>query len=143
MQNAEPNDAVLAALDELVRVLKETMELNRAAIRRASVIRRLRKRGLSYSEIIPREERPLIIELLTRQLSDVSDASSRFRKAEAQALYSEGLTMSGIASLFGVTRQRVAALLRDRPKGLSSLLVVSLGGQMASILGGTLGGFPL
>lgn len=143
MQSPDQNDPVLAALDELVTVLKETIELNRAAIRRATAIRRLRQRGHSYSELIPMEERPLIIELLTHCLSEVSDASSRFRKAEARALYSEGLTMSEIASLFGVTRQRVAALLRDRREGFSSLFIVFMGGQMASILGASLDGLPL
>ena len=33
--------------------------------------------------------------------------------AEARALYAEGLTMAQIAELFGVSRQRVAALLRS------------------------------
>jgi DNA-binding transcriptional regulator LsrR (DeoR family) len=34
------------------------------------------------------------------------------RRAEARALYAEGLTMDQIAERFGVTRQRVSALLR-------------------------------
>ncbi len=58
------------------------------------------------------EERPLVVELLTHTLSDLSDAGSNFRRIEARALYSEGLTMAQIAELFGVTRQRIAALLR-------------------------------
>jgi hypothetical protein len=110
--NPEPIDPVLTALDELVRVLNENAALNETAIRRADEIRRLRERGLPYSEIVPLEERPLIVELLTHNLYGLSDASSRFRKAEARALYSDGLTMTEIADLFGVTRQRVAALLR-------------------------------
>ena len=43
------------------------------------------------------------------------DAGSRLRRAEARALHVEGMTMEQIADLFGVTRQRVSALLkRDR-----------------------------
>ena len=34
------------------------------------------------------------------------------RRAEAHALYAEGLTMDQIAERFGVTLQRVSALLR-------------------------------
>ena len=34
------------------------------------------------------------------------------RRAEARALYAEGLTMEQIAERFGVTRQRVSTLLR-------------------------------
>jgi hypothetical protein len=111
----DPSDAVLAALDNLEVVLRETSERNQTAIRRAEEIRKLRERGHRYSEIVPIEERPLIVELLTQNLNDLSDASSRFRRVEARALYSEGLTMAEIADLFGVTRQRVAALLgRDK-----------------------------
>ena len=108
----DPTDPVLVALGELVGVLRETTERNRAAIRRAEAIRRLRERGHSYRRIVPMERRPLIVELLTHSLSELSDASSRLRRVEAQALYSEGLTMAEIADLFGVTRQRIAALLR-------------------------------
>jgi hypothetical protein len=111
----DPDDDVLAALEYLEAVLRETTERNRTAISRADEIRRLRERGHRYSEIVPVEERPLIVELLTQSLNDLSDASSRFRRVEARALYSEGLTMAEIAALFGVTRQRVAALLgRDK-----------------------------
>jgi hypothetical protein len=115
VQSPDPADDVLAALENLEVVLRETSERNQTAIRRADEIRRLRERGHRYSEIVPIEERPLIVELLTHNLNDLSDASSRFRRVEARALYSEGLTMAEIADLFGVTRQRVAALLgRDK-----------------------------
>jgi hypothetical protein len=115
VQSPDAADDVLAALENLEAVLRENMERNRTAMRRADEIRRLRKRGHRYSEIVPSEERPLIVELLTRNLNELSDASSRFRRVEARALYSEGLTMAEIADLFGVTRQRVAALLgRDK-----------------------------
>lgn len=108
----EPIDAVLAALDDLVKVLRETTERNRTAIRRAEAIRRLRQQHHLYREIVPMEKRPLIVELLTESLSELSEASGRFRTVEARALYEEGLTMAEIADLFGVTRQRIAALLR-------------------------------
>jgi len=117
----DPTDPVLGALDELVAALRETTELNRIAIHRADSIRRLRGRGHGYREIVPMESRPLIVELLTQSLYDLADASSRFRKVEARALYSEGLTMAEIADLFGVTRQRIAALLRP-----SSVIATSM-----------------
>lgn len=116
MKKSVPGDAALAALDELEIVLRETTKLYQAVIRRVNFIRRLRNRGYSYSEIIPMEKRPLIVELLTQALSDLSEAGSRFRKTEARALQSEGLTMAQIAELFGVTRQRVAVLLQP-PSG--------------------------
>ena len=112
MPSPEPIDAVLAALEELTTVLRQTTERNRTAIQRAEAIRRLRDRRHRYREIVPMEKRPLIVELLTQSLSELSEASGRFRTVEARALYEEGLTMAEIADLFGVTRQRIAALLR-------------------------------
>jgi hypothetical protein len=115
--NPDANDDVLAALDELLTVLRETDQHSRLAIRQARQIRRLRERGHQYSEIVPMEKRPLIIELVTETLSRLSEASSRFRRAEARALYSEGLTMAEIATLFGVTRQRIQVLLLPNEGG--------------------------
>ena len=39
-------------------------------------------------------------------------AGERFRSAQARSLHAEGMTMNVIAKLFGVTRQRISALLR-------------------------------
>lgn len=117
---------MLAALDELEAVIGVVAERNRTALRRARAIRRARERGLRYSDIVPREERPLVVELLTHTLNDLSEAGSHFRRVEARALYTEGLTMAEIAGLFGVTRQRIAAILRPsidraRPNGRNRL----------------------
>ena len=43
-----------------------------------------------------------------------------YRRAEAQALYAESLTMAELASIFQVRRQRIAELLRE-PAGDSAL----------------------
>ena len=43
----------------------------------------------------------------------LAEFGARVRRAEAVALYGEGMTMEEIAEKFGVTRQRVSALLRD------------------------------
>src|SRR5688500_13865429 len=108
----EADDDVLAALDHLQQVLEESLSRGRVAAERAAEIRRLRSEGLSYGDIVPLEARPLSVEIVTSTLGEIADASSRFRRAQARALYAEGLTMAQIAELFGVSRQRVAALLR-------------------------------
>ena len=105
------NDMVLAALEELLSALHRSGERYETAVRHADVIRSLRERGHPYNEIIPMEKRPLIVESITECLNELAEASSRFRRAEARALYSEGLTMAEIADLFGVSRQRIAKLL--------------------------------
>ena len=108
------NDPVLDALDGLVRALRENQSRIEATIARAERIREQRGEGLSYREIESGVQRPLIVELTRDNLAALVEAGSRLRRAEARALHAEGMTMEQIAELFGVTRQRVSALLRDR-----------------------------
>ena len=114
MTPSDAPDEVLAALDELVRVLEENKVRNERAVERARLIRDQRLSGKSYREIVSGEEPPLVVELATQSLEALMAAGARFRRAEARALHEDGMTMERIAALFGVTRQRVSALLRRR-----------------------------
>ena len=105
-------DPVLEALDGLVRALRRNAERIEATIARAAEIREQRLAGRSYQEIESGEQRPLIVEMTRDNLAALVEAGSRLRRAEARALHAEGMTMEQIAELFGVTRQRVSALLR-------------------------------
>lgn len=104
---------MLDALDDLVVALKHSVEDTKAMLRRAETLRRARNRGAGYRDVVTAEQRPLIVEMLRDSQDRVVTAGSRFRRAEAKALRAEGLTLDEIARLFGVTRQRVIALLRD------------------------------
>jgi hypothetical protein len=106
-------DDVLDALDELVVALKANTEATRAMLKRAEALRRARAKGLGYREIVRTEDRPLIVEMLRDAQERMVGAGSKFRRHEAAALRAEGLTLDEIAALFGVTRQRVIALLRE------------------------------
>jgi len=105
-------DPVLDALDALVGALENNRERIDATIERAATMRRLREEGRSYREIESGDSGPLIVELTRDNLAALVDAGSKLRKAEARALHDEGMTMEQIAEVFGVTRQRVSALLR-------------------------------
>ena len=106
-------DEFIAALAAVEGAVLQASEIARTIIERAEHIRAMRREGMSYREIVPNEERPLIVELITANLELLSGVGSRLRRAEATALYDEGLTMDEIATLFGVSRQRVAVLLRS------------------------------
>ena len=106
------DDPVLEALDGLVRALRRNAERIEATIARADQIREQRLQGRTYQEIESGEQRPLIVEMTRDNLAALVEAGSRLRRAEARALHAEGMTMEQIAELFGVTRQRVSALLR-------------------------------
>jgi len=107
------SDDVLEALDALLGVLRDSTHRTQEATRRARTIRRLRRDGRSYREILGSDDRALILQMTRENLDGLLQASSRLRRAEAKALYEEGMTMEEIATLFGVTRQRVSVLLRE------------------------------
>src|SRR3954463_14222495 len=71
--------------------------------------------GVVLSEFVSAEDRPLIISKMTELLDRMSDAAAEVRRAEAHQLRVEGLSHESIAQLFGVTRQRAAALLAPPP----------------------------
>ncbi len=110
------DDPVLQALEGLVEAIHANAEVNKQILRRARQLRTARERQKSWRDITAAEERPLIIEMLRGNQARLSSAGSQLRRAQARALREEGLTMDQIAFLFGVTRPRVIALLRDSTK---------------------------
>jgi hypothetical protein len=83
---------------------------------RAIELRQLRAEGHSEAEIAAREDGPLVVELLSETIGLLHAASGPFRREEARALHDEGVTITRVASLFGVTRPRVSEILPSRPK---------------------------
>ncbi len=106
-------DAFLEALSDLDRALDENIDRARRMKQRIIDLQRAHAEGRSISEFVPEEETPPIVRLLTESADNLAAYGSRVRRTEALVLYSEGMTMDQIARLFGVTRQRVSALLRE------------------------------
>jgi transcriptional regulator with XRE-family HTH domain len=105
-------DAFLQALAALEEVIAENDKRAALIKKRMVRIRRARARGLPYSDLVSNEDGPLIVQLLTESATALGASGADVRRAEAEALYDEGMTMDQIAERFGVTRQRVSALLR-------------------------------
>lgn len=82
---------------------------------RIALVVRERQAGASYREIVVGEPGQLLVAMLADAARRLDAAGGRVRRAEARALHDEGLTMDEIAVLFGVSRQRVSALLRGPP----------------------------
>lgn len=101
-------------LDVLDEAIATTIEDLLAARSRIKTLKDLRDTAASWSEMVYDEERPLVVEFVTRSLTALSDAGGKFRRAEAEALRADGLPMTRIASLFGVSRQRISSLLAGR-----------------------------
>jgi hypothetical protein len=105
-------DAFLDALTALESTLDDNQERSKLIRRRIAQLRRLRSQGAPYAEIVSVNDGPLIVQLVTQSSTALDVSGASVRRAEARALYAEGLTMDQIAERFGVTRQRVSALLR-------------------------------
>lgn len=120
-QEPEAEDVPLRALDELLQAAEVMSRAMAALSARAEVIRQGRANGLSYREIVRTGEPPLIAGSLTPSIEQLESAGRRFRQAEARALRGEGMTMEQIGEVFGLSRQRISALLasgQDERPGL-------------------------
>jgi hypothetical protein len=111
----ESDDAAVRALVELRTALERTTADLAAAAERADELIQLRRSGWSWYDIVSAEERPLVIETITRVLEELGELGSQFRREEALALQREQVNITRIGGLFRVSRQRVSALLQDRP----------------------------
>jgi hypothetical protein len=106
-------DEVLDAIESVVRALTENMSRTEVALQRAAEIREQRLAGQTYTEIYERSEHPLLVEILTTNVLELHDVGHRLRTVQAWALRQEGLSTQHIAQLYGVSRQRIMALLRS------------------------------
>lgn len=105
----------LEALDDLERALEGTVNMAQRMSTRIGYLREQCAQGRPLPEIVMAEEPPLVVQLLTESANILHTYGTRVRRTEARALHREGVTMETIARLFGVSRQRVSALLRDGP----------------------------
>lgn len=104
---------LIDALGELENALEQNVQRATQMRARIAEIRKAYESGRPLREIVPLARQPLIVRMLSESARALDEHGSRVRRLEAQALYREGLTMDQIAELFGVSRQRVSALLRS------------------------------
>lgn len=80
--------------------------------------------GHSIAELVQSEESPRVTELVSANMTILETVGAELRASMALALREDGLTIESIAGLFGVTRQRISALLRQKA-ALENPLVAS------------------
>ena len=107
-------DPAARALENLVTELDACIaELEHARTRSASLLEK-RRSGRPWLEIVTGEARPLVVESISTVLGSLATAGHAWRREQASALQGENVSINRIAALFGVTRQRISALLRER-----------------------------
>ena len=106
------DDPILDALTELVTVGRANIVAWIGLMARVEEVRELRRQGVPYSEMSLSEGDSVIATISDNQ-ERLTSAAARFRRASARQLRVEGMPVADIARSFGVSRQRVAALLSD------------------------------
>ncbi len=108
-------DKVLGALETSAEGLEETITLLKMALEVMVRIREQRLSGVTYSEMTDHANLPHLVEAFRTSLHLLELHGHRLRVEGVRTLHAEGLGIDRIAELFGVSRQRVSALLRSRP----------------------------
>ncbi|RZU33373.1 hypothetical protein [Blastococcus saxobsidens] len=111
------DDAATRALVELIdRIDRSVEELQRARTRAGRLLEE-RAAGRPWLELVTTASRPLVVESISTVLSALATAGHTWRREEAAALQRENVSINRIAALFGVTRQRISALLKETRTG--------------------------
>lgn len=105
--------ALVEALAEIDRALADNIERSTEIRSRVKEFHDRLLAGASVSELVLAEEEPRTVALLTENMANLEDVGSTFRVRLAKSLRAEGMTIAAVAELFGVTRQRISALLRQ------------------------------
>jgi hypothetical protein len=105
-------DAVLVALVDAVAVLDRLVRSAAEMIDNADAVVVLRQNGRAWTDVLATEEAMRLTAMLAESAAAVGRANSEVRRAAVVALYSTGRSMQAIGQLLGVSRQRVAVVLR-------------------------------
>jgi len=116
-RRASGSGGATAALEALVTELQTCIRQLEHAHERAQLLLDQRRQGHTWQEIVTAESRPLIVENISSVLASLTSAGHVFRREQARALNGEDVSINRIAALFGVSRQRISALIRDTGSG--------------------------
>ena len=113
LDTSGPDDEALACLSDLAASSGELHHQLTELSRRLLLTKGRHLPGSSYAQMMPLDDRLAMMEQISTAIKALVREGGRFRRLEVRALYVEGLTMAQLATAFGVSRQRVSALLRD------------------------------
>lgn len=108
-------DVFLATLEDLLAATASNIERAKVIRERIDQLRSQVSSGTSIESALANEPNPLIVELITENIVALQEVGARLRWAEASILREEGMSAADMARLFGVSRQRISALLNNPP----------------------------
>jgi hypothetical protein len=105
------DDQATAALKALIAALEQSDAQARPAIERAHQMERLLEQGYSWRQVLATEDRPLLTDILYRNMALMNEVVGRLRREEARSLHDEGAKRDEIADLFGLSAAHLDAML--------------------------------
>ena len=113
LRGSAAGEAEAHALEDLVTELDRCLEELTQARERAGHLLRERRSGRPWLDIVTGEDRPLVVERISTVLASLATTGHAWRREQALALQRENVSINRIAAMFGVTRQRISALLKE------------------------------
>lgn len=113
--DANARTVFLKTLEELLAVTAANVERSNLIRERIARLKAQVAEGVPLVESLAKEESPLVVELITENIFALQEVGARLRWSEAVLLNADGMTVADIARLFGVSRQRVSALINTPP----------------------------
>lgn len=115
MDDERPNadDPAVGALTALLGELDTCIASLEHARQRAERLLEHRRADRTWLEVVTVESRPLVVESISSVMASLATVGHAWRREQARALHDEDVSINRIAALFGVTRQRISALLRE------------------------------
>jgi hypothetical protein len=107
-----PTDAVVDAIDEFSRSVRENVSDEKDLLSELAQVRRARLAGIPLGLALGGPGRPRAIGLLTQIAHRLIVGSARLRRALVTSLVQEGETVTAVAKRFEVTHQRISTILR-------------------------------
>jgi Homeodomain-like domain len=106
-------DGLVDALQNMVGVLREVTRRTEGMIAQAELVIDLREADNAWDDVLLRDGARRLTAMLADSADILGRANSDVRRAQAVVLYANGLSMERIGKLLGISRQRVAILLRS------------------------------
>jgi hypothetical protein len=107
-------EGFVEALDDLVAAFSRTVAAQPTVEANAERLKAEHEQGTVFADVVASPHMGELRDTIGSCVSDLIDAGARFRRLLARSLHDEGMTMEQIASLLGVSRQRVSVLLSRR-----------------------------
>lgn len=101
------------ALQDLVAGASENIARGEEILDRATWLAEQLETGRALVEVVEEEQEPRIVEMLSQNLETLQVMGARFRIIQARTLREQGVPNTVIARLFGVTPQRISALVQQ------------------------------